>query len=64
VKGGIVYGATDDVGYQAVEHPHSDRHAAILGQLGLDQKKMEMSVLGGTMKLVEEEDQPIEEILS
>ena len=64
MKGGIVHGATDDVGYQAVEHPHSDLHAAILGQLGLDQKKMEISVLGRTMKLVEEGDRPIEEILS
>ena len=43
VKGGVVHGATDDVGYKAVENPHyySDLHATILQQLGLDYKKME-----------------------
>src|SRR6478752_7079440 len=56
VKGGVIHGATDDVGYQAVEHRHyySDLHATILRQLGLDYKKMELPVLGRTMKLVEE----------
>ena len=46
VKGGIVHGATDDVGYQAVENRHyySDLHATILHQLGLDYKKMEVRV--------------------
>src|SRR5207249_202627 len=43
VKGGIVHGATDDVGYKAVEHPHycSDLHATILRQIGLDSAQME-----------------------
>src|SRR5437870_4920448 len=58
VKGGVVHGSTDEVGYKAVENPHyySDLHATILRQLGLDHKKMEVSVLGRTMKLVEEGD--------
>jgi len=66
VKGGIVHGATDEVGYKAVEKPHyySDLHATILRQLGLDYKKMEIPVVGRTMRLVEEGDGPIEEILS
>jgi Protein of unknown function (DUF1501) len=66
VKGGVVHGATDDVGYQAVEHRHyySDLHATILRQLGLDYKKMELPVIGRTMKLVEEGDGPIGAILS
>ncbi|MEY2429632.1 MAG: hypothetical protein QOJ40_2517 [Verrucomicrobiota bacterium] len=66
VKGGIVHGATDEVGYKAVENPHyySDLHATILRQLGLDYKKMEIPVIGRTMRLVEEGDGPIEEILS
>jgi hypothetical protein len=65
VKGGVVHGATDDVGYKAVEHPHycSDLHATILRQLGLDYKKMEFETLGRTMKLVEE-GRPITDILS
>ena len=66
VKGGVVHGATDDVGYKAVEHPHyySDLHATILHQLGLDYQKMEVKTLGRTMKLVEEGDGPIKEILT
>jgi hypothetical protein len=66
VKGGTVHGATDDVGYQAVENRHyySDLHATILHQLGLDHKKMELRVIGRTMKLVEEGDGPIKEILA
>lgn len=66
VKGGIVHGATDEVGYEAVENPHyySDLHATILRQLGLDYRKMEIRVIGRTMKLVEEGTGPIHEILS
>src|SRR3954451_4258549 len=65
VKAGTVHGATDDVGYRAVEHRHyySDLHATILNQLGLDWKKMEVPVIGRTMKLVEEGDGPIKDIL-
>jgi hypothetical protein len=66
VKGGVVHGATDEVGYRAVENRHyySDLHATILRQLGLDAKKMEIQVAGRTMKLVEEGDGPIQAILS
>jgi hypothetical protein len=66
VKGGTVHGATDEFGYKAVENRHyySDLHATILRQLGLDYKKMEISVIGRTMKLVEEGDGPILDILT
>ena len=66
VKGGIVHGATDEVGYQAVENRHyySDLHATILQQLGIDHKKMEIHALGRTLRLVEEGDGPIKEILA
>ena len=65
VKGGTVHGATDEVGYKAVVNPHyySDLHATILRQLGLDHKKMEIEVIGRTMRLVEEGG-PILEIVS
>ncbi|WP_422925984.1 DUF1501 domain-containing protein [Singulisphaera sp. PoT] len=65
VKGGTIHGATDDVGYKAVENPHyySDLHATILQQLGLDHKKMEIQVLGRTMKLIES-GKPIMDILA
>ena len=66
VRGGTVHGATDDVGYKAVEHPHyySDLLATILHQLGLNHAKMEIPVVGRTMRLVEEGHGPIKEILS
>jgi len=66
IKGGTVHGATDDVGYKAVDHPHyySDLHATILRQLGLDYTKLEIPVFGKTQRLVEEGDGPIEQILA
>src|SRR5215469_8828651 len=66
ITGGVTHGATDDVGYKAVDHPHyySDLHATILNQLGLDYKKMEYNVFGRTMRLVEEGGGPIREIIA
>ncbi len=66
VKGGVVHGATDDVGYQAVENRHyySDLHATILHQMGLDYKKMQFQALARTMHLVEEGEGPILHVLS
>ena len=65
IKGGVTHGATDDVGYKAVDHPHycADLHATLLHQLGLDHKKMQVQALGRTMRLVEE-GEPIGEILA
>ena len=65
IKGGIVHGGTDEVGYKAVDSPHyySDLHATILHQLGLNHKKMEVQALGRTMRLVEEGG-PIKEIIA
>src|SRR5207237_10195905 len=64
IKGGVTHGATDDVGYQAVEHRHyySDLHATILHQLGLDYKQMQIQLLGRTVRLVEEGEGPIKAI--
>jgi hypothetical protein len=66
IKGGVIHGATDEVGYQAVEHRHyySDLHATILNQFGLDYKKMEHEALGRTFRLVEEGGGPITEIIA
>ena len=42
VKGGVAYGATDELGYKAVENPVSvhDYHATILHCLGLDHNRL------------------------
>ncbi|MEX2213976.1 MAG: DUF1501 domain-containing protein [Phycisphaeraceae bacterium] len=42
VKGGIVHGATDELGFHAVENRHyiTDLHATVLHQLGLDSRRL------------------------
>ena len=44
IKGGVVHGSTDEIGFHAVEHPHyvTDIHATILHQLGLDGRSLEV----------------------
>jgi len=44
IKGGIVHGATDEIGFHAEEHRHyvTDIHATILHQLGLDSRRLEI----------------------
>ncbi|MDY3557757.1 DUF1501 domain-containing protein [Gemmata sp. JC673] len=44
LKGGVVHGATDEIGFHAVENRHyvTDVHATILHQLGLDSRKLEI----------------------
>jgi len=44
LKGGVVEGATDEIGFHAVERPHyvTDVHATILKQLGLDNHRMQV----------------------
>lgn len=42
VQGGVVHGATDEIGFHAVENPHyvTDVHATLLHQLGLQSDRM------------------------
>jgi hypothetical protein len=44
IKGGVVHGATDEIGFHAVEHRHyvTDIHATVLHQLGLDSRRLEV----------------------
>ena len=44
LKGGIVHGSTDEIGFHAIENRHyvTDIHATILKQLGLDSRKLEV----------------------
>ena len=54
-KPGIVYGATDDYGYYAIEnkvHVH-DLHATILHLLGLDHKRLTYRFSGRDMRLTD-----------
>jgi hypothetical protein len=44
IKGGVVHGATDEIGFHAVEQRHyvTDIHATVLHQLGLDPRRLEV----------------------
>lgn len=66
IRGGTVHGATDEVGYQAVDDPHyySDLHATILRQLGINHRALEITVQGRPVRLVEEGHGPISAILT
>jgi hypothetical protein len=63
VKGGVVHGATDEIGFHAVENRHyvTDIHATILHQLGLDSRQLEIP---GRKRLEIDHGRPITEILA
>lgn len=66
VRGGTIYGATDDVGYRAVEAPVyiNDLQATIVHQLGLDPRKLEVVLNGRPVRLIEETSRPVTGILA
>ncbi|MEW4568538.1 DUF1501 domain-containing protein [Tautonia sp. JC769] len=63
IKGGVVHGATDEIGFHAVEDRHyvTDVHATILKQLGLDSRKLE---LPGRKRLEVDHGTPIDAIIA
>ena len=66
VKGGTVYGATDEYGYFAVEnkvHLH-DLHATMLHLLGLDHKRLTYPFSGRDMRLTDVASQVIPGLLA
>jgi Protein of unknown function (DUF1501) len=62
VKGGIAHGATDEIGFHAVEDRHyvTDLHATVLHQLGLDSRRLEIP---GRKRLEIDHGTPIHAIL-
>ncbi|WP_169974448.1 DUF1501 domain-containing protein [Tautonia rosea] len=58
IRGGQTYGATDDLGYNAVEHPTHvrDLHATMLHLLGIDHERFTHKFQGLDMKLTGVED--------
>ena len=62
-KGGIVEGATDEIGFHAVENRHyvTDVHAKILRQLGLNSQELEIP---GRKRLDIDQGRVIESIIS
>jgi len=63
LKRGVVHGATDEIGFHAVENRHyvTDVHATILHQLGLDSRKLEIP---GRKRLDIDHGKPIPEIIA
>jgi hypothetical protein len=66
IKGGTVYGATDEFGFQAVENPTSvhDLHATILHCLGFDHEKLTYRYAGRDFRLTDVHGNVIREILA
>jgi hypothetical protein len=62
VKGGVVHGSTDEIGFSAVEDRHyvTDIHATVLHQLGLDSRRLEIP---GRKRLEMEHGRVIHEIV-
>jgi hypothetical protein len=63
IKGGVVHGATDEIGFHAVENRHyvTDVHATILHLLGLDSRRLEVP---GRKRLEIDHGKVIREILA
>lgn len=66
VKGGTIYGATDDYGYYAVENKVEvhDLHATMLHLLGLDHKRLTYRFGGRDMRLTDVHGEVIQAILA
>ena len=63
LKRGVVHGATDEIGFHAVENRHyvTDIHATILQQLGLDSRQLEIP---GRKRLEIDHGHPIADIIA
>jgi hypothetical protein len=66
VKGGTVYGQTDDYGYYAIENKVEihDLHATILHLLGIDHKKLTYRFGGRDMRLTDVHGEVIHELIA
>ena len=65
VKGGMIYGATDEYGYNAIENKVTvhDLHATMLHLLGLDHKKLTYRYSGRDMRLTDVYGEIVKDIL-
>jgi hypothetical protein len=66
IRGGTIYGATDDYGYYAVENKLQmhDLHATILHLLGIDHKQLTYRFSGRDIRLTDVYGEVISEILA
>ena len=66
IKGGTIFGATDEYGYKAVDKPLMihDLHATMLHLLGMDHTKLTFRYSGRDMRLTDVHGEVIHDILS
>jgi uncharacterized protein (DUF1501 family) len=66
VKGGMVYGSSDDVGLNAAENPVHvhDLHATILHLLGLDHQRLTYRYSGRDFRLTDVAGRVVKEIIA
>ncbi len=66
IKGGTVYGATDEFGFKAVENPVSvhDLHATILHLLGIDHKRLTYRYAGRDFRLTDVHGQVVKGVVA
>jgi uncharacterized protein (DUF1501 family) len=66
IKGGTIYGATDEFGYKVVENKAEihDLHATMLHLLGLDHTRVTFRFAGRDMRLTDVHGHVIREILT
>ncbi|MFL2436678.1 MAG: DUF1501 domain-containing protein [Verrucomicrobiales bacterium] len=66
IKGGTVYGATDEFGFEAVENPVSahDLHATILSLLGFDHESFTYRYSGRDFRLTDVSGEVIKDIIA
>jgi uncharacterized protein (DUF1501 family) len=66
IRGGTIFGATDEYGYYAVENKREmhDLHATVLHLLGIDHKRLTHRFSGRDIRLTDVYGEVIEEILA
>lgn len=66
IKGGTIYGATDDFGFTAVENPVHvhDLHATVLYLMGFDHEQLTYRYAGRDFRLTDVHGQVVREIVA
>ena len=66
IKGGTIYGATDELGYKAVENKVEifDLHATMFHLFGMDHTKVTYRFSGRDMRLTDVHGHVVEDILA
>jgi len=66
VKGGTIYGATDDFGFRAIENPVSvhDLHATMLHLLGLDHERLTFRYAGRDFRLTDVHGKVVRDVIT